>query len=1294
MGKLPYTSELTLLNVQYSTRAICSLARGLPKPEHPSMSAGSTAGPTMMTAESGAGAIFSAIEDVKASLLEPADKQPLAIGEEPSIRAQKSSFKASLRRLERCANAAPADGSAADRSLLLSLPDGGDRMVGSTDAVALSSRRKLARLGDEVHATHGLGVWRAMNAESEEYSATQGLLCGAVGEAVGLLLSETPTGSAEGDHQADRLRTDRDVLVWPDAYTARQSVVRHALAARYGSCENSPLSATMAGPPVVILVEEQDSSDIGMSLDGEGYMESQSKLFQDWRAATLGMTLLSTVLVESHEQIAVAVDAHVAREAARANLAPVLVVLRVEDNSTLSAGLSDLRNVCDFYNAQLHIEGPGLCAVAHSRESRQAVQSLQTLDSAQSFSLDPAAWFGIPCCAVVTLLQSKGGGREGKDVQTIPGLNCLPSLSLGPIAGLWMFLTRMGLAQIRSLVSQTVQLSGDFVHAISSFPNLETRRCGFESTLKISYVMSRSDRLLRKYKAKEQVSKINRCIFDDAIEQCSTLRMTLSYQNDQEWIVFSPAKLLSSGTLWTPGAEAVHQVVDKMIVGTSKYEMSVIGSPVFAHKFGGLPDFHIVDESEAGHMHIFCYGAFRIVPEELSRYWREYAEDVDVVCQLTANMASTLADRLGEIRKSLSPSHTSRRNQKFSSLEGKTKSGKTKSKSAPCPEELPFDFFLHAKNENGAPDFLTVEVRELRDPSHAVEEASLAADIVLSAAEAVCNSWRKSIGAPLRPSSLANVKGLDTFLQLPKYETPAQESASTDRERREGRGIERGALKSEKYSRRAKHSELASDDEEYNSAKEDRGLVHDSVRPKTEDGNINYQHDGMKYARSHFFGSGSARTGSERQGNRKTSRKRRDESGDDDESSEDSGDKYSRRGGGNRGGRGDDSDESEDYGTASEKDSVSEQDDDDIESDADASSGSESDDEEDDRSNATATPRVGLMGWLKGNTDKEIQSASKPSSSDPPKGSKMDSESSEEENSLKGGDSYSTHSDESHSQDISADERSEDSESSSDADEDEKDENVVDESSSEQESQRKPGPIDKPQAASGRFGFNWLSLKVLPEKPAAGGTASCSADSNYSHSTSHSSSEHSDGSEFISEPERMTARGTSSGRASSRRSHYLSESGGHETHSETGESDDSGDGSRGGSRTSRAESVVAPKKSGVMSWFTGGTATAGPSRKPGSPRHSSSSAGSFSSNSSELDEDSDDVDVQVERQHRRTGRPARGESCGSGSVLSWFSGKQPGKQTGGKKREDGPSRNSGTVSADRGNSSRSRRARR
>lgn len=1249
-----------------------------------SMSGGSTADATMMT-ESAPGNVFAAIEKLKASLVEDDEAQHISVEHEHSIGLHKASFKSALNRLERCIKVSPNfDNGGLDCSVF-SVPDGGDTSVGNTDAIALSNRRKLNKLGSEVHAAHGLGIWRAMNTSQDQYLATQGLLTSAIRDSVVALLAEMPGGlmTETAPSSTSSPNLNPGILVWPDAYLARQSVVRHALASRYGSCKKTPISATMAGAPLVILVEEHD--DMSRLNAESGELESQSRSFQEWQAATLGMAILTTVLVDSHEQAGVALDAHLSRETARANLSPVLVVLRIESNSTMSAGILDLRSVCDFHNAHIHLEGPGLCAVSQAKESPQRAQ---TLEAVQSFSLDPAAWFGIQSCAIATLHQN---GVDLRNEHDIPGLDCLSGPSLGPIAGLWMFLTRMGLLQIRSLVSDAIQLSDDFVDAISSVPNLETVRCGFGSTLKISYVMSRSDRLLRKYKAKEQVSKINKSVFCDAKEQCSALRMTLCHQNGRDWIVFSPPKLLASGTLWTPGVEQVHQVVDKMILATSKYEMSVVGSPAFAHKFGGLVDFQMVDESEAGLMHMFCYGAFRIVPEELSRNWREYPEDVDIVCQLTANMASTLANKLGEIRLSLSSKHRSRSNTRIPAVPGNYKANKSKTRSG--PEDLPFEFFLHADNDNGAPDFLTVEVRELREPTHAVQEASLAADVVLSAAESVCNEWRKSIGAAIRPSSLANVRGLDCFAQ--KNQNSFAARSSLPREQLPLR--EQGTTKSPAED---KYSKMSSEDD-YESAEDEYAPFHNIARPDKKADILRSQEDGAALARSHIFGGGSTRESSERsrkgrqsRSNKKSSGKGRDESSEDDQSSNDSRETYNRRGGD----RGRDSDKSDDSEKSGGSESGSNRADG-SESDPEASDGSESDDEGE-VDTAPPTPRRGLMGWLRGDATEESASKNQRSGSRlKARDSGSESESSEGGKPRRRHDGYSTHSDDSDSQVYASKADRSDSEYVS-----EKEEMDQDESDGEFDKNEKLVSNASPQSTTRRFGFNWLSQKVLPEQAGVRGGAS-DAESAYSHNTSRSSARsvslQSEDSDYESEPDRMNTRSSKLARASSKKSYYSSESARDESRSE---SDDSEDRSRaysrrsGGSRRSHDSRIsggrhvaesAAPKRTGVLEWITGVRATEPPQEKKHARRPSSN--GSFSSSSSERNEDeSDRGALQRERdtQKTRTRRP-REESRSSGSVLSWFSGKPAEKQT-----TRAPKRGSGGRPSDRGNSAHARRTRR
>lgn len=671
-----------------------------------------------------------------------------------------------------------------------------------SEPIAKASRAKFLSLLNDVERGHAFGTWSQLNFSSDAIGNVEEPIYDAISCAMMSLLEDTDAAAAdvdpvtchnsEGAH-VDPIQSGSDVSsdgntshhgvepsvsaelkealptmrVWCSLQDARRAIICHALAARYGPIANVPIGAAMAGAPLVLVIRE--SQIMATSVQGpfvEGTVAGSKSVSVDfngsdasevWHGACLGMAVLCILDIDLTGDVAAAVDAQLAREHAQSNLAPILVVIQANHDSTITAQSLALRKVCDRHGARMHLEGSTVMAVAGIDESLDAVATFQSYDTVL---LEPAAWFGVGSCAVTTFHQTNANSMENQNrasTSTTPDKENMVSSSapsLGPLFGLWTFLKRLGLYHARSIVSEATRISQILATEIGKIPNLTTESCGLGSTVRITYVMSRADRLTRKYKAREEISRVNKALWQEVDAEFSSLQVRLAVDSDHTWLVFSASRLVQGSPFSIPGEVSILELVKKLSETASKYEMSCIGSSPYTSRVCRLSDYQVVSEEEAGVSCVLSYGAFRIVPEEFDSSWHEDEAKFVVVHGLTSRLASTLATRSDEYNNNDSFNPHSRR---FDSSQRGAQGRSSRY------NLLPFEFFLHSNNQSGAPDFLTVETREAGRSKNPINEATMAAEFVISCVTEVCNEWRETNFAPIRPNSLANVAGLDTF---------------------------------------------------------------------------------------------------------------------------------------------------------------------------------------------------------------------------------------------------------------------------------------------------------------------------------------------------------------------------------------------------------------------------------------------------------------------------------------------------------------------------------------------------
>lgn len=1189
-------------------------------------------------------------------------------------------------------------------------------------------RTTFISLLNDVERGHAFGLWSDLNLSATAVrQATDSISEAIVGAVMSLL--ENPEGAETGHeavNEAERKHINLSVsdsdasssqaverrgrettlsaelpealptlLVWASSQDARRAIIHHALAARYGSLKQVPIGAAMAGAPLVLVVREKKRVECSLQeLYGKEYVDDSQSEGTDghetgacgaWRAACLGMAIIYMLEVDLLADIAVAVDAKLSREHAESNLAPVLVVIQTDHESTITAQSLALRKVCDRHGARMHLEGPSLMAVASIDESLDAVVTFQSYNT---MLLEPAAWFGVGSCAVTTFHQADSGlvvTQTDDLMQTVVAGETAGSFrksSTGPLFGLWTLLKRLGLYQARSIVSGAIRMSLTLASELRKVPNISCDSCGLGSTIKITYVMSRSERLIRKYKAREEVSRVNKALFQEVVEEFSPLQIRLAAENEQAWLVFSASRLVESMPFNIPGEASVFDFAKRLSETATKYEMSCIGSSPYTSRVCRLSDYQVVTEEEVGVSCVLSYGAFRIVPEEFDSSWQEDEAKFAVVHGLTSRLAETLAERtdhhnntgsLGQGNQTVESPHrgTIGRSSRYNLL--------------------PFEFFLHSNNPRGVPDFLTVETRDAGRSKNPINEATMAAEFVVSCVSQVCKQWREATCAPVRSNALANVAGLEAFgVDDHSRRSKGQEDRPTDsgrtvllNRRRKAKNMSQSR---ETESQMSQEPRLERDDDVEGEGRRQTDDLGDRERYESfsnslsdpsspniphhqseamgegdENGGLEQSLGGSPRVRSHWYGSssGAGRRNQKRRGNERENRRQNSDSS---ESSEEdlsesenskSGDDLSESNSDNSSSGEESSEEDENSNGRKlklRKKERASRDESEEESD-----GSDSEESEDRRESASGGPdtssnnppaRRGLLSWLRGHPSSQPAVAAE--SLDGSESSFASASDGHSRTRRGNSDRLGSESDSKDSGSRASTSDISDGISgrgASDAD-------YSDEDSLEEERKEK-GPSPREEGVS-RFGFNWLSKRVLPDSAGA----SEAAPSSRSHSRAPEKSR-------TGAAERRNSKMTVAGKRSVRSRRYSSTSS--EAESSQSASRDYSDeesesscnsGSARGSQGRRANAGRSKAPAPTRGWFSraspavGNKARAPRNRASEERRHERHSrqsfAGSFSSESSEYEERS------ATRRHPRNGQ-SKTPTSGS-SVMSWLGG--------------------------------------
>uniref|UniRef100_A0A6T6BJG6 Uncharacterized protein n=1 Tax=Compsopogon caeruleus TaxID=31354 RepID=A0A6T6BJG6_9RHOD len=424
------------------------------------------------------------------------------------------------------------------------------------------------------------------------------------------------------------LEPDMDqVLCWGSAMQGRQAVVREALKARFGSALNAPAASMIAGAPVVLFLREKRifnplRSFVGLVGDNrmdQKDLEDDTHAFHLWQAACIGTSMVRLVEIPSSDQAGTVVSAIIKGDVLGAGLSPVLVVLRASMDSSLVTAITILRQVCDVYNSRLHVEGSALVLLCQPDPPSFARRCRH---SAHSLLLEPSNWFRLPSPAAVTYM--RGGSILSEDEREDEIVNFLAPAtdSLPSVFALWSFLKRVGLMRIRILVEGATKLATQLLEALSGISNIEALAIGTGGNVVISHSMSRVERVMRKYKARERISQVNAAFLFELEEVASPLRLSLHDWEGQLWILFSPVRLLEEGSLSIPDMRDVQEFTKRLNEVSKLYEVAQGGVASFFTLASQNENISLVSESENILSSVFSFGCIRLIPEEIRRAWK------------------------------------------------------------------------------------------------------------------------------------------------------------------------------------------------------------------------------------------------------------------------------------------------------------------------------------------------------------------------------------------------------------------------------------------------------------------------------------------------------------------------------------------------------------------------------------------------------------------------------------------------------------------------------------------------
>ena len=521
--------------------------------------------------------------------------------------------------------------------------------------------------------------------------------------------------------------------------------------------------------PLVILIAESatglrdDSQDIGSSGDRNDVLQrnnawNRSNFLESWKNACFGVAEVLTILADNSAKARESFESLIDGVSNDPSMFPLLVVLYASCESALSSDVQGLQKICSRNNIRLAVEGPGLALIGQSHRPSEPEACVRNADV---MIIDPGYWFGIKMCAIVSWhnQSSENYGNPETETDSKSSRKDLwyrtekdesHGLGTAPVINLWTVLSQIGLEGIREKIDKVTVLAETFVHILNPSPNLSISYDGVCCIVRISYALSREDRILSKEASQKLISGVNDVLFSSLEEEAMAVGVYRYTAERNTFLQFSPAQLLSCGTFWIPEASSVKSFSQLLQKTAYKYEICRAGASTFQARAARLRDLELVYNDSSKPDCALSFGGVRVVPHEIRKFWKKSPEKIATVSKLTAALAEELSTSWADLvrnKKSLQEAL----NQAITGDSSKAQKGLqglisiTKKKNELFEVELPFCIFLNTEMQNDIPDYVSVEPKLQCSATEAVHQAQLAGELLVAAAEVVTQSWRIAV---------------------------------------------------------------------------------------------------------------------------------------------------------------------------------------------------------------------------------------------------------------------------------------------------------------------------------------------------------------------------------------------------------------------------------------------------------------------------------------------------------------------------------------------------------------------
>lgn len=558
-----------------------------------------------------------------------------------------------------------------------------------------------------------------------------------------ILFSFHPNFLCAGEHQSP-------CIAWSSVDLLRSAVFENCRATSRGA------------QPIVILITDSvpsEATDFGISngssdtiphaditdqLPGtsaeQPQREDQHPFISSWASLCQDKAQMYTIVAQSSKQLISTVEAileptlpnhglHSSIHNGTGARTPVLVVLSVSYDSFVTSNLNVLRKTCDDYSAYLCAEGPGLAMLAQANTPSDPHDCLKHSDL---LIIDPASWFGFKDCAVVSYQRNLQSVAVHFPYLTPPQVS-LDQLydTVLPTIKLWTIISKIGVQTIRDMVDQVTTLAETFVHLLESSYNLDVKYEGVACVVRVSYMLSRDERLIQRDQCRQIISNVNNAIFTGLEEDPIPVNVLPGENTHGTFFHFSPTRLLARCPTAIPDTQTIREFVLSLQSAADRYETCRVGAPAFAGRASKCINLQMIKKDEVlKDEHVLTFGCFRIVLACMRETWRNSEQQTAEVQRLTSALATELSDG-----PKLDYSHY--HSGDFGLDEEVWKLNQPE-------DELPFAFFVHSEMGERVADFISVEPRAPVSPMEAVRQAQCAAELVVNSVQRVVGRWNEA----------------------------------------------------------------------------------------------------------------------------------------------------------------------------------------------------------------------------------------------------------------------------------------------------------------------------------------------------------------------------------------------------------------------------------------------------------------------------------------------------------------------------------------------------------------------